>query len=114
MTKGAPANGCALEMTTGDKAVLDAEVSPSTYFFTFRENNMKNLRTLCAACVLAVACAMPASAGYMSMDVAPPPPPTDTPTEATSTNEHTTNDSTFTDTVTGITLALIQIVLTRP
>jgi hypothetical protein len=71
---------------------------------------MKNLRTLCAACVFALAFAMPASAGYIAADMAPPPPPTPT----TSVDGYIAIGFTSPDSVTETALTLIQMVLTLP
>jgi hypothetical protein len=77
---------------------------------------MKSLRTLCAACVLALALAVPASAGYISTDYAPPPPPppSATITGTASAEGYITIGSTSTDSVTEAALALIQIVFSLP
>jgi hypothetical protein len=78
---------------------------------------MKTLRTLCAACVLALAFAMPAFAGYISADVAGPPPPPPPPATATGTasaDGHITIGLTSTDSVTEAALTLVQIVLSLP
>ena len=48
--------------------------SLSTHHFTFREYKMKNLRTVGAACVLALALAAPAFAGHIQTPVVPPEP----------------------------------------
>ena len=80
---------------------------------------MKNLRTLCAACVLTLVFAMPAFAGYMDTDFAPPPPPP--PPAATAVNTGGGNvagymdmDFTSPDPVTEAALTLLQIVLSLP
>jgi len=76
---------------------------------------MKTLRTLCAACVLALACAMPAWAGYITTDYAPPPPPPPpTATGTASADGYITIGLTSTDSVTETALTLVQIVLSLP
>ncbi len=71
---------------------------------------MKTFRTLCAACVLALALALPVSAGHISMGETPPPPPPP-PTGMASADGHIETDCTITDSVTEAALTLIQIAL---
>lgn len=75
---------------------------------------MKNLRQLCAACVLALTFSLPAFAGVMSTTVAPPPPPAETTlagdmstTVATAGNE----EASVIDSATEAALNVLQSVL---
>ena len=62
---------------------------------------MKNLRTVGAACVLALALAAPAFAGHISTPVLPPPP----------SSESTAAEAAPTDSITGAALSLLESVL---
>jgi hypothetical protein len=88
---------------------------------------MKNLRQLCAAVVLALALAAPASAGVISTGVTQPPPPTtqgvistgvtDSPSTqgvistGVTDQESAEDGATASDSVTEIALTLLQSVL---
>jgi hypothetical protein len=54
-------------------------LSPSitAHNFTFQENNVKTFQRLCAASMLTLMLALPASAGWISTTVAPPRPISD-------------------------------------
>jgi hypothetical protein len=82
---------------------------------------MKNLRTLCAPCALALVFATAARAddGYISADVAPPPPPPPA-TSTTATDTATANVDGYistgimsTDYVTEAALTLLQFIVAR-
>lgn len=80
---------------------------------------MKNLRTLCAACALALVFATAAHAndGYISADVAPPPPPppaaSTTATATADVDGYIHTDFTSNDDVTEAALTLLQLIVAQ-
>jgi ABC-type phosphate transport system substrate-binding protein len=83
----------------------------TTYQLTPQENDMKNLKTLCAAVMLTLVLTLPAFAGEMTTWIAdqPPPPPTSTADRQISTTTAGQMDTMGSEAVDPVTQAALSV-----